>query len=1435
MLFIKMIILMIGIFQSKVGSDGWVLESQYPPESNYPRIAVVGDDAYYFSDLSPTFGALKEEFMDRYWKLDTRTLEWSNGLVEGDLPKKREEYCIATMENQFYMFGGYAYPPGRLNDLYRFDTESKRWNKISPESRWPISRYGHSCFSWSGYYYVYGGYSYPSQTDMWQYDPGLNVWSEIRSNNSAPQSSLCLGQIYGDVFYLFEAKRVSSYYSTIVLWSYDLVGNSWKKEADYPGSEFLDRVNLALWKNKIISFGGYDSWYDDTNTLKVISLDTKAMIMDKDYYRVETDVPFPISKLSARSNSFTFATKEKVIVFGGYVFNGLNDVWVLDPVSFEWTDSSLSRYPIPRYDARTVAVSDDQFAMFGGWIYLHYDEQLINDLWIYDANKKKWIRLWQESPCRETEVSCMPIVDSPAVGAFDGKVYIVGGQTPNGDGIQPIARVFHIGERSWKILATGQDFLDTAGSVYQAQYASLGSLLYVWSGRNSEKPGVGNSISILDMQMLNSSVVSSKAGWPVGRYGGSGFIWESRFCFHGGQIPSQDDYAVNVWCYANSIWIKFRDKSANRLTGFGGSVQVHGLPMSIGGEAYDDSGSYMNIFYNDKWSQFLSYNLWPLCQQGLSSVKLGSKIFVFGGENDDSYDSTSMVYSLNFGNPLVLPTFTITAEYGVVTEKSNGCFYFPNIHCSWEIIGSNWILISKVSLGDKANLLIEKPRSCERDLRMNNIKLGQLNVASEHEGVLLFAPSNRLRLNFVVNSDSLLGGGFEISHLGCIDGFVRNGTACVCPKERFVSFRGECMRCPPNTFQSANDTNICVPESSLQVSEDDENITISKGQLNTLDPGEVRIVTTGIPATVFAAAATINGTVYLVGGKISDGNDLKQDYQAMSQMYVLKSSVLTEWQMMLVGGDIPKPRARHCFVSLDTYAVLFGGDNSKDDNYVYHFHPETKQWTRKQKPPFVRTGMICARNGASIIAYGGMNVEGIAQQDLWSYKPESDSWTLLSQKETNPAIANAAGAMIDEKFVIFSGTNGTSDHNAVHLFHLAKEFHVERVELQLSECVLCDEDVGSCSFGRQDSAMGVFGDELHIYGGFSKGYVLHDVLIFSLRTKQIIMRTNYAWEITSLPVEYPPPKRGSAYAYDGEYLVIVGGTSGPGYAAADTWTWSMEMETWADASISRKPIQRAGSAILKLDETRFIIFGGRTMISEEVLLNDLWEFSIDSKEWKRLFRETETSDAPPPRTDAAISYANNTIYIMGGRTYMSVTDTKVWLFSLETKSWSSKALPDVGRNFRPLNRVGASSVQLASQLLIFGGQLSGVLRGQERYAPILELSENIVEALRTTPGTTPGNRRYASASAIDDRRIFMHGGVSFDGQLLDDGWILDTDQEMWIPMSKEVLSAIPTGISQSTSLGYHGNTILIGGYHSSGIASSAFMVQHGMFRILTHH
>ncbi len=58
-----------------------------------------------------------------------------------------------------------------------------------------------------------------------------------------------------------------------------------------------------------------------------------------------------------------------------------------------------------------------------------------------------------------------------------------------------------------------------------------------------------------------------------------------------------------------------------------------------------------------------------------------------------------------------------------------------------------------------------------------------------------------------------------------------------------------------------------------------------------------------------------------------------------------------------------------------------------------------------------------------------------------------------------------------------------------------------------------------------------------------------------LDTFQVEFRENYGLENPKLPLAYPPPKYGAAFAMQNSSLMIVGGASSSNFVGNDRWTW----------------------------------------------------------------------------------------------------------------------------------------------------------------------------------------------------------------------------------------------------------------------------------------
>ena len=93
------------------------------------------------------------------------------------------------------MFGGHGgvnYQRVAFNDLYSFDLETQKWEKIEPANNPPEGRGGHTMFSVGRMLYVYGGWNSESQfTNTIRYNLDTNEWYDPDIYNDLPRWNHC--------------------------------------------------------------------------------------------------------------------------------------------------------------------------------------------------------------------------------------------------------------------------------------------------------------------------------------------------------------------------------------------------------------------------------------------------------------------------------------------------------------------------------------------------------------------------------------------------------------------------------------------------------------------------------------------------------------------------------------------------------------------------------------------------------------------------------------------------------------------------------------------------------------------------------------------------------------------------------------------------------------------------------------------------------------------------------------------------------------------------------------------------------------------------------------------------------------------------------------------------------------------------------------------
>lgn len=76
---------------------------------------------------------MNETSLNDLYSYDVNTNTWTLLCPGGDsvdLPVKRSYHTMAALKNKLYIFGGCSTNHGRLNDLYEFDLEKRKWTRL---------------------------------------------------------------------------------------------------------------------------------------------------------------------------------------------------------------------------------------------------------------------------------------------------------------------------------------------------------------------------------------------------------------------------------------------------------------------------------------------------------------------------------------------------------------------------------------------------------------------------------------------------------------------------------------------------------------------------------------------------------------------------------------------------------------------------------------------------------------------------------------------------------------------------------------------------------------------------------------------------------------------------------------------------------------------------------------------------------------------------------------------------------------------------------------------------------------------------------------------------------------------------------------------------------------------------------------------------------
>ena len=318
-------------------------ESQTPAGSNQTPLGRYGSGTVYDPQLQKTiiFGGGTQnltgyELFSDMWSYNSTGNIWTE-IVPTNKPSARSGHTMVydSSNQKTILFGGWDENIGLMNDTWIYDSQTNHWTEVFPNTA-PENRQSHVMYYDPVFQklILFGGYrdSLPHFNDIWEYNYSDNSWTEL-SPSSNPSGRYGAKMVYDPInqrAILFGGRS-----STIMddTWFYYYGNNSWSEIF------ITSKPDTRYWHGMV---------YDSNN--------------------------------------------HKVIVFGGRHAGApgeaIEDTWIFDPSTNQWTEALPLNYPSNRMDFSMVYDFNSQKTiLFGGFRFFG---NTLGDTWTYTYNSNNW-------------------------------------------------------------------------------------------------------------------------------------------------------------------------------------------------------------------------------------------------------------------------------------------------------------------------------------------------------------------------------------------------------------------------------------------------------------------------------------------------------------------------------------------------------------------------------------------------------------------------------------------------------------------------------------------------------------------------------------------------------------------------------------------------------------------------------------------------------------------------------------------------------------------------------------------------------------------------------------------------------------------------------------------------------------------------------------
>lgn len=219
----------------------------------------------------------------------------------------------------------------------------------------------------------------------------------------------------------------------------------------------------------------------------------------------------------------------------------------------------------------------------------------------------------------------------------------------------------------------------------------------------------------------------------------------------------------------------------------------------------------------------------------------------------------------------------------------------------------------------------------------------------------------------------------------------------------------------------------------------------------------------------------------------------------------------------------------------------------------------------------------------------------------------------------------------------------------------------------------------------------------------------------------------------------------------------------------DLWTIDLENKQWNEVSVlGDKPSERAVYGLASGNNNNFFIYGGSNNSGE--ILGDLWEYNSTENIWTQ---KNPLGDKPTPLLRQEMCYiGNNKIFLFGGGYEVLTNDTRI--YDITANTWSKKELETLPS---PRCDFGMDYSPISNKVVLFGGWVDLFQVDNETWEYDLSKDEWTEINIK---GDKPTTRCDFELKYIGNDLFLLFGGLSpeFDGNA-DDTWIYDMSDQTW--------------------------------------------------------